>query len=119
MLQLQKSFPVLWFLLIPLIYSATSKAEEANPVLLSANKKPLVLQWEVSHPRNTDQISLIFREKKVELVTNTSSYQKGKGVSLGRFESSLNPELKELKEQVGRYYARMEPLILSLALWIS
>ena len=96
-------------MLIPLAYSVTSKAEEVNP--LNAYKKPLVLQWEVSHPRNTDQISLIFREKKVELVTNTSSYQKGKGVSLGRFESSLNHELKELKEQVGRYYAHLKQTI--------
>ena len=109
MLQLQKKFLILWFFLILLAYSVTSKAEEVNPP--NANKKPLVLQWEVSHPRNTDQISLIFREKKVELVTNTSSYQKGKGVSLGRFESSLNPELKELKEQVGRYYAHLKQTV--------
>ena len=110
MFQLQKRFLVLWwFFLTPLAYSAEPKAVKLNSS--SVDKRPLVLQWEVSHPRNTDQISLIFREKTVELVTNTDSYQKGKVARLGRFESSLTVELKDLKDQVGRYYARLKKTV--------
>lgn len=61
---------------------------------------PLVLQWEVSHPRNTDQISLIFREEGVEMVTNTSSYQDKKPVQLGRFYSPWTREFQNLKTQI-------------------
>lgn len=107
MFQLQKRFLVLWwvFFIPHLAYSAETKSVKPNASFV--DKRPLVLQWEVSHPRNTDQISLIFREKKVELVVNTSSYKKGKMVRLGRFESSFTLELTDLKDQVGRYYARL------------
>ena len=88
-----------------------AETEKGNRELHSSGKKPLVLQWEVSHPRNEDQISLIFREKSVELVTNTSSYQKSKVARLGRFESPLNPELKALKEQVNRYYLHLQKTV--------
>ena len=110
MFQLQKAFLVLCCVfLIPFAYSADTRTEELKSFPL--DKRPLVLQWEVSHSRNTDQISLIFREKTVELVTNTSSYQKGKVVRLGRFESPLTVELKDLKDQVGRYYARLKKTV--------
>ena len=81
-----------------------------NFVLAEQNlkKTPLVLQWEVFHPRNRDQISLIFRDHKVELIVNTSSYQKNKSPRLGRFESPINPSLTNLKNQIEQYYARLK-----------
>lgn len=78
--------------------------------------KPLVLQWEVSHPRNTDQISLIFRRNMVELITNTSSYQKGKPVRLGRFQSPINPELERIKKQIKRYRIQLKQTVSMLSL---
>ena len=84
---------------------------ETGKVVSTFDKKPLVLQWEVSHLRNIDQISLIFKQKSVELVTNTSSYQKGQIVRLGRFESPLNSQLRTLKEQINRYYIHLKDTV--------
>ena len=74
----------------------------------NTSKKPIVLQWQVSHSRNIDQISLIFRQDSVELVTNTSSYQKGKIIRLGWFKTSMNPELELIKEQIKEYYTQLK-----------
>ena len=93
------------FILLPF-----AKAEERK-VVSTSEKKPLVLQWEVSHSRNRDQISLIFRQKYVELVTNTSSYQKGKITRLGRFKSPLNSELKTLRDQIKWYYVQLRKTV--------
>ncbi|MDE0118984.1 MAG: hypothetical protein OXM55_03125 [Bdellovibrionales bacterium] len=92
------------------LISFFAKTETKKPASLS-NNKPLVLQWEVSHSRNTDQISLIFKKKSVELVTNTSSYQKGRVVRLGRFEASLDQKLKKLKDQVTRHYKQLRKTV--------
>ena len=97
------------FLLNSVLFSVAETKNEKTAFL--SNKKPLVLEWEVSHPRNTDQITLIFRQKSVELATNTSSYQKGKVAKLGRFESPLNFKLKALKEQVERYYIQLRKTV--------
>ena len=94
---------ILFFFSNPVLFPS-AKAETDRRVLPSSDKKPLVLKWEVSHSRNTDQISLVFKQKSVELVTNTSSYQKGRVARLGRFKSPLNSKLKTIKEQVNRYY---------------
>ena len=72
-----------------------------------APKKPLILQMEVSHPRNTDQISLIFKGNKVQLVTNTSSYQKGR-VRLGVFHHPLNGKLTALRNSIEQYRQRLQ-----------
>ena len=69
-----------------------------------ASLEALVIQWEVSHSRNTDQISLIFREDSVELVANTSSWQKEGAVRLGRFNSPVTSKLEEWREQAAQYY---------------
>jgi len=77
-----------------------------------AKPKPLILQWEISHSRNTDQISLIFRQKTVELVTNTSSWQKKQhNPRLGRFGSDMTPELKSIKQRVQRSYTRLQQVV--------
>lgn len=98
------------FFLNPILFSF-AKAETGKRVFSPSDKKPLILQWEVSHPRNTDQISLIFRQKSVELVTNTSSYQKSHIARLGRFTSPLNPKLKVIKEQINRYYIQSQKTV--------
>ena len=94
------------FFLISNAYSNIK--EEITP---PTNTKPLVLQWEVSHTRNTDQISLIFKQNHVELVTNTSSYQTGKTIRLGWFKTSMNPELELIKEQIKQYFTQLKNTI--------
>ena len=64
---------------------------------------PLVLQMEVSHPRNVDQTSLIFREETVEFVTNsfqTSSQKNSPKSLLGHFRTDLNDDFKILQQQI-------------------
>ena len=102
------------FVYFLLILSFHSQGQSKTPPVVKI--KPLVLQWEVSHPRNTDQISLIFRRNMVELVTNTSSYQKGKPVRLGRFQSPLTPELKMIKEQIKRHRTKLKQTVPVLSL---
>ncbi len=92
------------------------KAGKKGKRHVSSSEKPppLVLQWEVSHSRNTDQISLIFRKTHVELVVNTTSYQKTPPPRLGRFVSDLNPRLQSLKAEVlSHYLKRKESVPLS------
>lgn len=101
---------ILVFFLNSVLFSF-AETEKGKQALDSSDKSPLVLQWKVSHPRNRDQISLVFKEKSVELVTNTSSYQKDKVARLGRFESPLSPELKTLKEKVNRYYLHLKKTV--------
>lgn len=70
---------------------------------VSQEVQPMVLQWVASHHRNTDQISLVFKQDNVDMVTNTSSWQKDK-MRLGRFSSRYTEKLAALKEQVEEYY---------------
>ena len=82
-----------------------------------ANPKPLILQWEVSHPRNRDQISLIFRKNTLELVTNTSSWQKKQGnPRLGRFGSPISPKLKLFKRQIKQSHIRLKQTVSAFSL---
>ena len=76
-----------------------------------AKDASLVLQWEVSHPRNTDQISLVFHQKEVELIANTSSYQTGKVIRLGRFKMAINPSALKLKKQIQVYYNNLKQTV--------
>ena len=110
MFLLHASNLILYFLMTSTTYAKVQE-KSTKATLSPTDTTPLVLQWEVSHLRNTDQISLIFKQKTVELVTNTSSYQKGKTVRLGHFESPINFELKELKEQIKRYYVRLKKTV--------
>ena len=69
----------------------------------TSKSAPLVLQIEISHPRNTDQTSLIFREKTVDFVTNSfqiSSQQKSSKFLLGHFQTTLNNDFKILQKQI-------------------
>ena len=66
---------------------------------------PLVLQMTVSHPRNTDQTSLIFKEKKLLYVTNShqSSVKSKEMIRLGQFQTPITPLLNLLKRQIQVY----------------
>ena len=98
---------LLFFLSFYLLLLNTAKVHS------SAKKevKPLVLQMTISHSRNTDQVSLIFRADKVEMVTNTAHYQKGKKNQLGWFESSITPELNSLKQRLNWYHSRLKKTV--------
>ena len=64
---------------------------------------PLVLQMQVSHPRNVDQTSLIFREETVEFVINSfqiSSQQKSPKFLLGHFRATFNNDFEILQKQI-------------------
>lgn len=91
-------------------------SEAPSKTIPFSSEKPLVLQWEVSHPRNTDQISLIFKKTVVELITNTSSYQKGREVKLGRFQSPLNTDLKMIRARLKRHYMSLKQTVPMLSL---
>ena len=96
------------YILLPIIFTIFyAVSQNSNKTI----QQPLVLQWEVFHPRNRDQISLIFRDQKVELIVNTSSYQKNKQPRLGRFESPINPSLTNLKKQIEQYYAHLKSTV--------
>ena len=75
------------------------------------NKTPLVLQWEASHSRNTDQISLIFKQDTLELVTNTSFSKNSESARLGHFSFPITPQIKILKEEIYQYYTRLKKTI--------
>ena len=103
---LQGCFFIFCFFLIPAVYLEAQDLERA-----ASTKNPLVLQWEVSHSRNTDQISLIFRQDIVELVTNTSSYQKDKPVRLGWFQSPMDYELEDMRGRIRMFYGQLRRTI--------
>lgn len=68
-------------------------------------ERPMVLQYQVSHSRNVDQISLVFRQDTVQLVVNTDSWQKETmPPRLGIFEASYNRELSRLKRELEHYH---------------
>ena len=90
-----------------LLIGLLSLLASSSTLAKKAPKKPLILQMEVSHPRNTDQISLIFKGNKVQLVTNTSSYQKGR-VRLGVFHHPLNGKLTALRNSIEQYRQRLQ-----------
>ena len=94
------------------VFSQAVVSQKSVPTI----SKPLVLQYTVSHSRNTDQMSLIFRNKVVELVVNTSSWQKKDKARLGRFFSDATPQLNSLKEEVQQYQARVEQTVSVLSL---
>ena len=67
--------------------------------------KTLVLQMEVSHSRNRDQTTLIFRKNTVDFVTNSFQVSSSQVPSprLGRFTAPLNKNLKLFKRKVEAY----------------
>ena len=82
----------------------------------SAAFKPLVVQQTVSHPRNTDQISLIFREESAEYVTNVFLWKSDGPPRLGRFRSLMTKKLHRMKRQAERCRDRLENTVPLLSL---
>ena len=83
-------------LLLCLLPRATTGTEEERPV---------VLQYQVSHSRNVDQVSLVFRQDTVRLVVNTDFWQRETmPPRLGIFEAGYNRELSRLKERLELYH---------------
>ena len=81
------------------------------------DERPLVLQYQVSHSLNTDQVSLIFRQEFVELVVNKDYWQKeAMPRRLGRFRADYNGELSRLKREVGLYHDRLKRTVPLLSL---
>ena len=65
---------------------------------------PMVLQYQALHFRNTDEISLVFRQDTVQLVVNTDSWQKETMPSLlGVFEARYDIDLSILKDRLEIY----------------
>ena len=98
---------LLYYIFSFFLVSFSYANQEAPKSVSSENKKPLVLQWEISYPRNTDQISLIFRQETVELVTNTS-FQTEKSPRLGSFSIPGNSYFKILEKRIYQYYIRLK-----------
>ena len=81
------------------------------------DERPLVLQYQVSHPRNTDQVSLIFRQEDVELVVNKDYWQEeAMPRRLGRFRADYNGKLSRLKRRLERYHHRLMSTVPLLSL---
>ena len=82
-----------------------------------ARSEPIVLQIQVSHPRNTDQTSLIFKQDRVEMVTNTFQANRQASdqgsqktpIRLGHFYAPLNESLRLLKRKVQVYRRLLKP----------
>ena len=87
-------------------HSESQEQAQAAPKL-----KPLSLQWEVSHSRNRDHISLTFETETVELIVNTDSYQKKGQPHLGRFKSPLTGKLKRWKGSIQWIYTRLRETV--------
>ena len=69
----------------------------------TSSSTPLVLQMDISHPRNVDQTSLIFRKNTVDFVINsfqTSPKNKAQNARLGQFTTSLNKNFKSLQKKI-------------------
>ena len=101
---------LLYYIFSFFLISASYANQEASKNVSPENKKPLVLQWEVSYPRNTDQISLIFKKKTVEMVTNTS-FRAREVAQLGSFSIPMNSYFKILEKRIYQYYIRFKNTI--------
>ena len=75
-----------------------------SPEDTSKDEVPLIFQYSVSHHRNHDEISLVFREDVVDLVTNTSTYQPDP-VRLGWLRNPMNTHFTLLRDRLRIYHA--------------
>ena len=80
----------------------TAPPPEATP----KDENPLIFQLNVSHPRNHDQISLVFRNDIVDLVTNTSTYQQ-EPVRLGWLRNPMSDYFTVLRDRIEIYHAML------------
>ena len=90
-------------LTIILLVLTTKTFAKTTKHIVKRKVKPLVLQMQVSHLRNTDQISLIFKEKRLILVTNYYQSVSKQPVQLGQFQIALTPQMRLFKRQIRAY----------------
>ena len=83
------------------LFSALAEKKSRPP------QKSLVLQWEMSHSRNRDQLSLIFKQDHVKLVTNMLLNSEHPP-RLGQFKTPMTPALKLLEQEIRQYYVRLK-----------
>ena len=101
---------LLYYIFNLFLVSSAYAEQGASKSIPPEDKKPLVLQWEISHARNTDQISLIFRQETVELVTNTS-FKTKEPPRLGSFSIPRSSNSKILEKRIYQYYIRLKNTI--------
>ena len=87
---------------------------EASP----KDENPLIFQLNVSHHRNHDQISLVFREDVVDLVTNTSTYQE-EPIRLGWLRNPMSEYFTILKKRIEIYHAMLRDQVSVLELLLN
>lgn len=97
-------FKVWTFIFIAIFLVSTTRTF-AEVTKAPAKEKPLVLQMQVSHLRNTDQVSLIFKGKRLLLVTNVHQFsvKPTKTVRLGEFQTRITSRWRLLKRQIQAY----------------
>ena len=113
-LPMEGYMPLLISLLVCLLLISDACAEvqrKEETTISPTDEKPRVVQWQVSHSRLVDQISIIFRKDTAELVTNTFSFQRSEEVRLGWFQSPMNFELELLKQSADLFYETLKKLI--------
>ena len=91
-------------LAIILLIFTTKTFARAKKNAVKKKIEPLVLQMQVSHLRNTDQISLIFKKNTLTLVTNYYSHSSSKqAVRLGQFQINMTLQMRLFKRQIQAY----------------
>ena len=93
---------------------SSKNIQKQAPSKKKSKPRPLTLKWEVSHPRNTDQISISFKENIVEFKMN-ASFGKTKP-SLGVFQSSLTPKLKTMQNTLNQYHKQLNKTVSVLSI---
>ena len=78
----------------------------------------LIVQLTVSHSRNYDQISLVFREDVVDLVTNTSTYQE-EPVRLGWLRNPMSEYFTVMRDRIEIYHAMLRDEVSVLELLLN
>ena len=89
-----------------------------SPEDTSKDENPLVLQFSVSHHRNYDQVSLVFREDVVDLVTNTYTYQQDP-VRLGWLRNPMRDYFAILRDTIEIYHAMLGNTVSVLELLLN
>ena len=97
----------------------TDRNETAPPPEdTSEDEGPLIFQYSVSHHRNNDEISLVFRKEVVDLVTNTSTYQQDP-VRLGWLRNPMTKHFTLLRDRLRIYHAMLGDTVSVLELLLN
>ena len=89
-----------------------------SPDDTSKDEVPLIFQYSVSHHRNHDEISLVFRDDVVDLVTNISTFQPAP-VRLGWLRNPMNTHFTLLRDRLRIYRERLGSTVSVLELLLD